>query len=143
MAVTPMNLPTKWSYNPSFADKLAKFCDEILLRGEKRLVFETQYFPWGLSHPLHLSVATVLLISIKKVKSAPNCIETAQSDPNVCHLFGDIEIIINCLLICFLTELYCICMSILDPKLGSKNTREDLIDQQPMIPKTDVFLRIF
>ena len=42
-----MHLPTKRAYNPLFADKLAKFADEILLHDQKRVVFEPQYFPWG------------------------------------------------------------------------------------------------
>ena len=48
-----MNLPTKLAYNPFFADKLAKFADEILLYGRNRLVFETRGGGGGrLSHPL-------------------------------------------------------------------------------------------
>ena len=42
MEVSTMNLPTKLAYNPFFADKLAKFADEILLYGRNRLVFETR-----------------------------------------------------------------------------------------------------
>ena len=41
-----------------FADKLAKFADEIILQGQKRLVFEPHFFliflPGGMSHPLSL-----------------------------------------------------------------------------------------
>ena len=47
-----MNLPRKWAYNPLFADKLAKFADEMLLYGEKPFVFETQFFPGEVPHPL-------------------------------------------------------------------------------------------
>ena len=46
-----MNLPTKWAYNPFFAGKLAKFADQILLHGQKRFVFEAQFFYLGVSHP--------------------------------------------------------------------------------------------
>ena len=35
----------KWTYSPLFTDKLAKFADEMLLHGEKPLVFEKQFFP--------------------------------------------------------------------------------------------------
>ena len=61
--VSTMNLPTKGAHSPLIADKLAKFADEILLHCQKRLVFETRYFPWVCrTHP-HPTVATVLLIS--------------------------------------------------------------------------------
>ena len=50
-----------------FADKQAKFADEILLQGQKRLVFETQYFPLGWHIPPHPTVATAMEI-IKALK---------------------------------------------------------------------------
>ena len=56
-----MNLSTQWMCKPLFADKLAKFADELLLHGQKRLTFETQYFPGeGMSQPLHSTAATAL-----------------------------------------------------------------------------------
>ena len=45
--VSTINLAAKWSYNPLFADKLAKCANEILLHCLKRFVFKTQYNPWG------------------------------------------------------------------------------------------------
>ena len=49
-----MNLPSKLAYNPLFGDI-------IFVHSQKRLVFETRYFPWGrggVSNPLYPTVAT-------------------------------------------------------------------------------------
>ena len=57
-----MNLPTKWAYILLFADKLAKFADEILFHGRKHLGFETQFFRDGVSQPPQPTVATALSV---------------------------------------------------------------------------------
>ena len=53
-----MNLPTKWAYNPLFADKLAKFGDEILVMAKTGLFLKCTVVsllggvPLSCSHPV-------------------------------------------------------------------------------------------
>ena len=53
-------MPIKCAYNPLFANKSAKVADKIILHGQKRIIFETQYFRWGISHPPLPTVAKAL-----------------------------------------------------------------------------------
>ena len=46
-----MYLPTKRASNHLFGDELANVADEMLLHGQKRLVFEAKFFPGGVVPP--------------------------------------------------------------------------------------------
>ena len=58
--VSTTNLATKWTRTPLLADKIAKVANEILLRGQKRLVFGTQFFSMEDFTPPRPTVATPL-----------------------------------------------------------------------------------